>query len=309
MKIIFAGTPAFSVVSLNSLVKAGHHIPLVITQPDRRAGRGMSMLSSDVKRAAIALGLETYQPASLKSSEVLKKVRGVNADLMIVVAFGQIVPQSMLNAFRFGCINVHASLLPRWRGAAPIQRAIMAGDNETGVCIMQMAEGLDTGPVLFQSRIQIDARDTSGTLHDKLAHLGAEALIKSLTDLGDENMPTPQEDLHATYARKILTGDARIAWSANASDINLLVRAMNPVPGAFTFFGDVRTKLWETTVLDDNSIHDAPGSIIELMQDGFVVACGSGVLKVFSLQKAGAKKCSALAYVNATNLKVGHEFK
>ncbi|MDC1311010.1 methionyl-tRNA formyltransferase [Burkholderiales bacterium] len=309
MKIIFAGTPAFSAVSFNSLIKAGYELPLVITQPDRRAGRGMSVLQSEMKKSAIAHGIETYQPVGLKSSEVLEKVLSVNADLMIVVAFGQIVPKSILNAFPFGCINVHASLLPRWRGAAPIQRAIMAGDDETGVCIMQMAEGLDTGPVLFQSRIPIDALDTSGTLHEKLAHLGAEALIESLSNLGDQSPLTPQEERHATYAQKITSDDARIDWSANASDINLLVRAMDPAPGAFTFFGDVRTKVWSTTVLDAALTQDAPGTVIELMPDGFVVACGRGALKVGLIQKSGGKKVSASEYSNTSKLKVGHEFK
>ncbi|MBT5950430.1 MAG: methionyl-tRNA formyltransferase, partial [Betaproteobacteria bacterium] len=259
MNIIFAGTPEFSAVSLQSLVDAGYRVPLVITQPDRRAGRGMSVSKSEVKEMATDLGIETYQPPSLKSPEVLEKLKSVNADLMIVVAFGQIVPKSILDAFRFGCINVHASLLPRWRGAAPIQRAIMAGDTETGVCIMRMAEGLDTGPVFLERRLPIDNADTSGTLHNKLAHLGAEALIQSLTILSDENLPIAQEEVHATYAHKISTNDARIDWSANASDINRLVRAMNPVPGAYTFFGDTRIKIWETRVVDFDNQQDSPG--------------------------------------------------
>ena len=204
MNIIFAGTPAFSAVSLKSLVDAGYSVPLVVTQPDRRSGRGMSVSQSQVKEMALGLGIETYQPISLKSPEVLGKLESVNADLMIVVAFGQIVPKPILSAFRFWCINVHASLLPRWRGAAPIQRAIMAGDEETGVCIMRMAEGLDTGPVFLERRIPINDEDTSGTLHNKLAYLGAEALIQSLSTLGDDNLPVAQESIHVTYAHKIL---------------------------------------------------------------------------------------------------------
>ena len=309
MNIIFAGTPEFSAVSLQSLVDAGYRVPLVITQPDRRAGRGMSVSTSEVKEMATDLGIETYQPPSLKSPEGLEKLKSVNADLMIVVAFGQIVPKSILDAFRFGCINVHASLLPRWRGAAPIQRAIMAGDTETGVCIMRMAEGLDTGPVFLERRLPIDNVDTSGTLHNKLAHLGAEALIQSLTILSDENLPIAQKDTHATYAHKISTNDARIDWSANASDINRLVRAMNPVPGAYTFFGDTRIKIWETRVVDFDNQKDLPGTVIELTQEGFLVSCGSGTLKIMFIQKAGGRKVSASEYVRASNLELGYEFK
>lgn len=309
MNIIFAGTPEFSAVSLQSLVDAGYRVPLVITQPDRRAGRGMAVSQSEVKEMATDLGIETYQPPSLKSPEVLEKLKSVNADLMIVVAFGQIVPKSILDAFRFGCINVHASLLPRWRGAAPIQRAIMAGDTETGVCIMRMAEGLDTGPVFLERRLPIDNVDTSGTLHNKLAHLGAEALIQSLTILSDENLPIAQKDTHATYAHKISTNDARIDWSANASDINRLVRAMNPVPGAYTFFGDTRIKIWETRVVDFDNQKDSPGTVIELTQEGFLVSCGSGTLKIMFIQKAGGRKVSASEYVRASNLELGYEFK
>lgn len=309
MNIIFAGTPEFSAVSLQSLVDAGYRVPLVITQPDRRAGRGMAVSQSEVKEMATDLGIETYQPPSLKSPEVLEKLKSVNADLMIVVAFGQIVPKPILDAFRFGCINVHASILPRWRGAAPIQRAIMAGDTETGVCIMRMAEGLDTGPVFLERRLPIDNVDTSGTLHNKLAHLGAEALIQSLTILSDENLPIAQKDTHATYAHKISTNDARIDWSANASDINRLVRAMNPVPGAYTFFGDTRIKIWETRVVDFDNQKDSPGTVIELTQEGFLVSCGSGTLKIMFIQKAGGRKVSALEYVHASNLELGYEFK
>ena len=309
MNIIFAGTPEFSAVSLQSLVDAGYRVPLVITQPDRRAGRGMAVSQSEVKEMATDLGIETYQPPSLKSPEVLEKLKNVNADLMIVVAFGQIVPKSILDAFRFGCINVHASLLPRWRGAAPIQRAIMAGDIETGVCIMRMAEGLDTGPVFLERRLPIDNADTSGTLHNKLAHLGAEALIQSLTILSDESLPIAQEDVHATYAHKISTNDARIDWSANAFDINRLVRAMNPVPGAYTFFGDTRIKIWETRVVDFDNQKDSPGTVIELTQEGFLVSCGSGTLKIMFIQKAGGRKVSASEYVRASNLELGYEFK
>jgi methionyl-tRNA formyltransferase len=309
MNIIFAGTPAFSAVSLKSLVDAGYSVPLVVTQPDRRSGRGMSVSQSQVKEMALGLGIETYQPISLKLPEVLGKLKSVNADLMIVVAFGQIVPKSILSAFRFGCINVHASLLPRWRGAAPIQRAIMAGDEETGVCIMRMAEGLDTGPVFLERRIPINDEDTSGTLHNKLAHLGAEALIQSLSTLGDDNLPVAQESTHGTYAHKISSDDARIDWSANASDINRLARAMSPAPGAFTFFGDTRIKIWETIVVDSVDTKDTPGTVIELTQDGFVVLCGEGALKITFIQKAGGRKIAASEYVGASNLKVGHEFK
>jgi methionyl-tRNA formyltransferase len=185
----------------------------------------------------------------------------------------------------------------------------MAGDEETGVCIMRMAEGLDTGPVFLERRIPINDEDTSGTLHNKLAYLGAEALIQSLSTLGDDNLPVAQESIHVTYAHKISSDDAQIDWSANASDINRLVRAMSPAPGAFTFFGDTRIKIWETIVVDSVDTKDTPGTVIELTQDGFVVLCGEGALKITFIQKAGGRKIAASEYVGAFNLEVGHVFK
>ncbi|HBZ18879.1 MAG TPA: methionyl-tRNA formyltransferase [Betaproteobacteria bacterium] len=309
MNIIFAGTPAFSAVSLKALIANGHKIPLVITQPDRRAGRGMSMMPSEVKKTAIGLGIETYQPANLKSPGVLDRIRQEPADLMIVVAFGQIVPKEILTTFPFGCINVHASLLPRWRGAAPIQRAIMAGDKETGVCIMQMEEGLDTGPVFCERRIPIVANDTAKSLHDILADLGAEALIHTLSDL-DSRIPVVQQaGSQVTYAHKINNDDALIDWAASSSEIDRLVRAMDSEPGAHTFLGESRIKIWETKVLDQGDSQSGPGTVIELAEDGFVVACKKGTLKVRVIQRPGGKKSSAAEYVRAFGLKVGHEFK
>lgn len=309
MNIIFAGTPAFSAVSLKALIASGHKIPLVITQPDRRAGRGMSMTPSEVKKTAIGLGIEAYQPANLKSPGVLDRVRQTRADLMIVVAFGQIVPKEILIAFPFGCINVHASLLPRWRGAAPIQRAIMAGDKETGVCIMQMEEGLDTGPVFCERRIPIVANDTAKSLHNTLADLGAEALIHTLSDLDGRIPVVQQAGSHVTYAHKINNDDALIDWTATSSEIDRLVRAMDSEPGAHTFLGESRIKIWETIALDQRNSQSEPGTVIELAQDGFVVACKRGALKVRVIQRPGGKKSSAAEYARAFGLKVGHEFK
>ncbi|MDA0237432.1 MAG: methionyl-tRNA formyltransferase [Proteobacteria bacterium] len=305
MNIIFAGTTVFSAVSLKALIETGHKIPLVITQPDRRAGRGMLMMPSEVK----ALGIDTYQPASLKSPEVLDRIRRENADVMIIVAFGQIVPKPVLTAFPFGCINVHASLLPRWRGASPIQRAIMAGDEETGVCIMQMEEGLDTGSVFCERRIPIEANDTAGTLHDTLAALGAEALIHTLANLDGRTPVIQQAGALATYAYKINNNDALIDWAASSGEINRLVRAMDPIPGAHTFSGGSRIKIWETMVLDQSGLQGGPGTVIALARDGFVVACGRGTLKVRVIQRPGKKKSSSVEYGRAFGLKVGHEFK
>ena len=204
MNIIFAGTPGFSSVSLRALVEAGYKIPLVITQPDRRAGRGMLMMPSEVKKTAISLGINTYQPISLKSPDVFERIHRENADVMIVVAFGQIVPKSILSVFPLGCINVHASLLPRWRGAAPIQRAIMAGDEQTGVCIMQMDEGLDTGDVILQKNFSLSDNVTLKELHDECANLGASLLIEVLDKM--ESFPRikqPEEGEGALYAHKL----------------------------------------------------------------------------------------------------------
>ena len=309
MNIIFAGTPGFSSVSLRALVEAGYKIPLVITQPDRRAGRGMLMMPSEVKKTAISLGINTYQPISLKSPDVFERIHRENADVMIVVAFGQIVPKSILSVFPLGCINVHASLLPRWRGAAPIQRAIMAGDEQTGVCIMQMEEGLDTGPVFSECRIPIKAKDTAESLHDTLAELGAKALIDTLSKLPGREPVSQQEGPLVKYAHKVNNDDALIDWSVSSEEIDRLVRAMNPVPGAHTFFEESRIKIWETMVLDQEGSLGYPGKVIALAQDGFVVACGRGSLKILVIQRPGRKKSSSAEYVGAIRLKIGNEFK
>ena len=305
MKIVFAGTPAFAASVLMKLLDAGYEIPLVLTQPDRKSGRGMAMSESDVKKLAKANDIPTYQPESLKLTDVFEKIQTVGADVMIVVAYGQIIPKSILVAFPLGCINVHASLLPRWRGAAPIQRAIMAGDKETGVSIMRMAEGLDTGPIFCEQRVKIGEEDTSGTLHTDLAALGGEALLRTLSGLNIDTATRAQDDDDATYAHKINNTDALIDWTRSCVEVRRLVRAMNPVPGAYTFLDGARIKVWKVSIQEKIKTSARPGTIIELDKAGFTVVCGFGAVGIHTVQKSGGVKSPAVEYARAIGLQVG----
>jgi methionyl-tRNA formyltransferase len=232
MKLIFAGTPEFAAQSLSAILAAGHQVALVLTQPDRPSGRGMTLRPSPVKALALASGIEVFQPLTLKDPAVQERLHAVGAEVMVVAAYGLILPQAVLDLPRYGCLNIHASLLPRWRGAAPIQRAILAGDTETGVCIMQMEAGLDTGPVLLSDRLPLASDETAGSLHDKLADLGARLIVNAL-----EKIPlpaVPQSDTGITYAAKIEKAEALLDWRLPAAEIERKVRAFNPFPGAAT---------------------------------------------------------------------------
>jgi methionyl-tRNA formyltransferase len=265
----------------------------------------MAMSESDVKKLAKANDIPTYQPESLKLTDVFEKIQTVGADVMIVVAYGQIIPKSILVAFPLGCINVHASLLPRWRGAAPIQRAIMAGDKETGVTIMRMAEGLDTGPIFCEQRVEIGEEDTSGTLHTGLAALGGEALLRTLSGLNIDTATRAQDDDDATYAHKINNTDALIDWTRSCVEVSRLVRAMNPVPGAYTFLDGARIKVWKVSIQEKIKISARPGTIIELDKAGFTVVCGFGAVGIHTVQKSGGVKSPAVEYARAIGLQVG----
>jgi len=309
MKIIFAGTPEFAAVSLDRLVQSGFEVPLVITQPDRRAGRGMGLSQSAVKELAITHRLDIYQPETLSSNDVVQKIVSCSADIMVVVAYGQLVPKSLLNAFPFGCVNVHASILPRWRGAAPIHRALMAGDVETGVCIMRLEEGLDTGPVYRMEKVQIESSDTTGLLHDKLGALGARALVETLSDTVNLDSPRSQSTEGVTYAKKITKADSVVNWAQHCQEIDRLVRALNPYPGAMTNLQSNSVKIWASQPkLPSGEMTMQPGLVLEINERGILVACGEGSLLLTSMQRQGGRRMSAAEFAAGQRTEVGHSF-
>lgn len=297
MKLIFAGTPEFAATALAAILAAGHEVALVLTQPDRPAGRGMALQASPVKRLAEQHGIPVFQPLTLKDVVAQERVSAVGAEVMVVAAYGLILPQAVLDMPRFGCINIHASLLPRWRGAAPIQRAILAGDARTGVCIMQMEAGLDTGPVLLSESLAIDAADTAATLHDRLADLGASLIVKALGRL-----PLPvsaQAGDGVTYAAKLEKSEALIDWSKSAVEIDRQVRAFNPFPVAMTTLDGVPLKVWAAQLepADRCCPNTLPGELIVADRRGIVVACGRGALCITELQKAGGKRLQVAQFL------------
>lgn len=292
MKLVFAGTPEFAAQALQAILAAGHQVDLVLTQPDRPSGRGMALRASPVKELALASGIEVFQPPTLKDPVAQERVRSIGADAMIVAAYGLILPQAVLDIPPLGCINIHGSLLPRWRGAAPIQRAILAGDAETGVCIMQMEAGLDTGPVLRTGRLPIAERDTAATLHDKLADLGAQLIVEALEHL--PLTPCPQPESGVSYASKIEKAEAPLDWRLPASQLARQVRAFNPFPGALAFFQAHPIKVWQAEVFDATG---TPGTVLSADRNGIVVACAGGALRLTELQKAGSKRLPAAQFL------------
>ena len=303
MRIVFAGTPEFAAQALRAIVVTGHDVALVLTQPDRPAGRGMALQPSPVKKLALQEGIEVFQPVTLKDGEAQARIAAVGAEVMVVAAYGLILPQAVLDLPRFGCLNIHASLLPRWRGAAPIQRALLAGDGETGVCIMQMEAGLDTGPVLLRGAFPIAADDTSATLHDRLAALGATLIVDALRRLPLPAEPQPADGV--TYAQKIGKAEAQIDWSLSAAELDRHVRAFNPFPGAQTEFAGQTVKLWRAVPVDGSG---EKGQILAVDRNSIVVACGSGALAVNELQKAGGKRLPVRDFLAGHPLKVGDRF-
>lgn len=308
MRIIFAGTPVFAATALDALLNAGHEIILVLTQPDRPAGRGMKTAASAVKLLAQQHDLALLQPLTLKSAEIEMQLLALAADAMIVAAYGLILPESVLKIPRLGCLNIHASLLPRWRGAAPIQRAILAGDQETGITIMQMDAGLDTGAILLKRSIAITPDDTTQSLHDKLGLLGAQSIVEALVLLQQGKLsPTVQDETLACYAAKIKKTEAEIDWRQSAEQINCVVRAFNPNPGAYTYFRDVVLKIWQTRVVVGRGV-GKPGEIVVVDREGITVACGSGMLQIEIVQKPGGKKLSSADFLAGNNLQLGENF-
>lgn len=291
MKIIFAGTPAFAATHLQSIIDQGQHqVIAVYTQPDRPAGRGKKLTASAVKLLAEQNNLPLFQPESLKTSDQQQLLSQHNADLMVVVAYGLLLPQAVLDIPRLGCINVHASLLPRWRGAAPIQRAIEAGDNETGVSIMQMEAGLDTGPVISSAHCDIAPEDTSDSLFEKLAELGGPALLSALSKIESGTaVASAQDEQQSTYAHKIDKSEALINWSDSAANIERKIRAFNPFPVAYTHMGDIRIKVWSAQVSQSSAVGE-PGFIVTSGSEGLLVQCGSGHLLISEIQLAGKSR-------------------
>lgn len=307
MRLIFAGTPEFAARALPVLVGAGHDIALVLTQPDRPAGRGLGLVPSAVKTLAQERGLALYQPTSLKDEETLARLRALGADAMVVAAYGLILPEPVLAIPRLGAINIHASLLPRWRGAAPIQRAILAGDARTGISIMQMDRGLDTGPVLAAEPMSIAADDTSATLHDRLAALGARMIVNVLAQIEHAQLnPQPQPAAGASYAAKITKAEAKIDWSEAAPVIERKLRAFNPLPGASTKIKGTGLKIWRARV---SAAGGAPGTILEAGAKGIVVACGTEALCVLELQRSGGKRLAAAQFLAGFPLVAGERLE
>ncbi|MDE1713426.1 methionyl-tRNA formyltransferase (plasmid) [Chromobacterium amazonense] len=294
MKLIFAGTPEFAAAALRALIAAGHEIPLVLTQPDRPAGRGMKLKPSPVKEVALAHGLRVEQPEKLRGNlEAQQMLRDVGAELMVVAAYGLILPQDVLDIPARGCLNIHASLLPRWRGAAPIQRAILAGDHETGITIMQMDVGLDTGDMLSIHPVAIAGDETAATLHDKLAACGAQAIVETLGRL-DAIAPQKQPEEGVTYAQKLSKAEAEIDWTLPAAAVARAIRAYNPAPGAFTSLNGEPLKLWMASAEAGRA---EPGMVVAADADGVLVGAGEGLVRVSVLQAAGGKRLAARDFV------------
>lgn len=305
MNIVFAGTPDFAVPTLDHLIDTGRRPVAVYTQPDRPAGRGRQPRPSPVKQRAEQAGISVLQPASLRTPEAQAELAALAPDLLVVVAYGLILPQAVLDIPRLGCVNVHASLLPRWRGAAPIQRALLAGDATTGVTIMQMEAGLDTGPMLARREIPIGPQDTAGDLHDRLAVLGAELLVEVLPDIAIGRLtPAPQDDAAATYADKLRKDEAPLDWQLPATALARQVRAFNPWPVAEARLAGRTLRIWQAEALPEPAAA-APGEIVAVGRQGIDVATAEGILRLIRLQAPGGRPLSATEFLNGHPLRPG----
>jgi len=299
--ILFAGTPDFAQVSLQALVDGGYAPAAVLTQPDRRAGRGKRMTASPVKSYAQSVDVDVWQPETLRNSHVVADIAALKPELIVVAAYGLILPQTVLDIPIRGCVNVHASLLPRWRGAAPIQQAILNGDEETGICLMQMEAGLDTGPVYARSATPVGDDETAGELHDRLARMGGELLVSHMEALLQGSIePVPQNDANVTYAAKIKKEDAAIRWSTDAMEITRQIRAYNPVPGAYFEFNGESIKCWQGELLADLEGHS--GQVISAGKAGIEVACGRGGIRLTEVQRPGRRRISGSEFAAQTTL-------
>jgi methionyl-tRNA formyltransferase len=306
LRLIYAGTPEFAVPALAKLHAAGHEVVACLTQPDRPAGRGQKIHASPIKEFAQQNGIPVLQPLSLRKADIKKQLRKLNADVMIVAAYGLILPESVLVIPRLGCLNIHASILPRWRGAAPIQRAIEAGDETTGITIMQMDAGLDTGDVLSKHEIHILPTDTASSVHDKLSVLGADAIVETLGLLDDGQIKSiQQDDTLASYAQKLNKKEANIDWSESAEQIERKVRAFNPWPCAYTTYKDQSLRVWQSEVSDAQQLPNEAvkcGQVIVSRPEGIDVQTGLGILRIHAVQLAGRKRMDVKQFVNAHDL-------
>ena len=303
MRLVFAGTPEFAAAALSALLEARHDVALVLTQPDRPAGRGLRPAESAVKRLAADAGLPVRQPATLRDPATQAELSALRPDALVVAAYGLIVPAAVLAIPSLGAINIHASLLPRWRGAAPIQRALLAGDLSTGITIMRMDAGLDTGPMLLQRSIAIAADETAGSLHDRLAALGAQCIVEALPRIAAGALtPVPQDEARACYAAKIEKREARLDWRMSAAALERQVRAFNPYPGATAGIHGTVLKIWRAAVAQGEG---SPGEVLAAGSDGIRVACGAGALRLESLQRPGGRALDAAAFLQGFPLRAG----
>lgn len=307
MNVLFAGTPEFAARSLEAILRSRHSVAGVVTQPDRPAGRGFALAPSPVKKLASARGIQVTQPESLRDARAQAELKHFQADVMVVAAYGLILPRPVLELPPRGAINIHASLLPRWRGATPIQRALLAGDRETGVSIMQMDTGIDTGPVLMQERIAILEDDTLGTLHDRLAELGAKLIVQALDALETGVVKaTPQPVEGVTYAAKLDRREARVDWRKTALAVNRQVRALNPSPGADARVRGIELKIWRCATATGRG---NPGEVLGVGEDGLCVACAEGALLITELQRSGGKRLPVAEFLRGFPLDVGERFE
>lgn len=311
MKVIFMGTPDFSVGTLEALVEAGYEVVLAVTQPDKPKGRGGKMQYTPVKETAVKYGIPVFQPKKVRDPECIEELRKYNADIMVVIAFGQILPKEILEMTPYGCVNVHASLLPKYRGAAPIQWAVINGEAVSGVTTMQMDEGLDTGDMLLKTEIVLDEKETGGSLHDKLAEAGARLCVETLKALEEKTVTAVKQGESPTeYAKMLDKKLGNIDWSQSAVSIERLIRGLNPWPSAYTDWDGKVMKIWEAGVCENlESTGEKPGTIVEVVKDGFFVQTGDGLLKVLSLQIPGKKRMDADAFLRGYQIEAGTVLK
>ena len=306
MKIIFMGTPHFSVGTLEALADAGHEITLVVSQPDKPKGRGHELTPTAVKTAALKRGLKVFQPKRLRDPETVRVLQETPADVIVVIAFGQIVPAEILHMKKYGCINVHGSLLPKYRGAAPIQWAVIDGEKESGVTIMQMDEGLDTGDMLLKGSVELDPKETSGSLFEKLSKLGADLCVEALEKLEKgELKPEKQGETTTEYAKMLTKEMGELDFSRSAAALERLIRGLNPWPSAYTRLGDKTLKIWAADVCERKDEGAACGEITEVTKEAFCVACGEGALKITELQLQGKKRMDTASFLRGFRLEAG----
>ena len=292
IRSVYLGTPDFAVEPLEAIIKAGYEVAAVVTQPDKQKGRGKEVKMTPVKECALRHGIPVFQPVKIKEPEAVAELEKYQADLFVVAAFGQLLSEEILNMPEYGCINIHASLLPAYRGAAPIQWAVLNGEKESGVTIMQMDKGLDTGDMLLKRSVELSPKETGDSLHDKLMHLGAELIVEALSKLEKgELVPEKQKDELSSYAKKLTKAMGQIDWFKDAVSLERWIRGLNSWPSAYTFFGGKTLKIWEAQVAEENGAQKAePGQVVSVSREGFTVACGQGALQILSLQLEGKKR-------------------